>query len=611
MSSTTQSDLPFSTLVEALEKISMTSSRIQMTAQLVELFKKTPPAVVDKVVYFLLGELWPSWTGLPELGVAEKMLIKAVSLSVNVPESKVEEQLKTAGDLGLVAEKLKSEKERLGRGLLGFVKAVSEQLTVLRVYNSLSRIARAIGEGSRDVKLKILSGLLTDASPREAKYIVRFIEGKLRAGIGEATIMDALSITYGGGAQNRPIVERAFNLRADLGAVAKILAEQGIDALRKIEPQVGYPIRPMLAERLSDPEEILDKVGGKGLAEFKYDGERAQIHRLRDKVWIFSRRLENITHQYPEVVNHILKYMKSQEAIVEGEIVAFDPDTMELKPFQELMHRKRKHDVHVAMKEYPVKVFLFDLLYADGVDYTSKPLIERKEKLKEIIDESDVFKLAEHLLIDNPQALEEFFLKAIESGCEGLVVKAIHGNAVYQAGARGWLWIKYKRDYKSEMIDTVDLVVVGAFYGRGRRGGKYGALLMAAYNPELDVFESVCKVGSGFSDEDLERMPEVLRQYVVPNKPPRVVVGSIEPDVWIEPALVAEVIGAEITLSPNHACAMNKVRPGAGLSIRFPRFIRWRPDKGPSEATTSDELIEMYKRQLKAIASERRVLEEA
>ena len=597
-------DMEFDILASTFEKIEAITSRTQMTLYLVDLFKRTPPDIIDKVVYLLQGKLWPEWTDLPELGVAEKTLIKAIALATNSRESDVENLYKKLGDLGKAAEQLKSKAtSKGGMGLLAFIPTEKvEKLTVLKVYNTLARIALAAGEGSRDIKLKLLAGLLSDAAPKEAKYIVRFAEGRLRLGIGDATIMDALAIVYGGGAHARPIIERAYNLRADLGNVAKIVAEKGIEALKGIKPEVGIPVRPMLAERLSSPIEILKKAGGKALVEYKYDGERAQIHKRGQKVWIFSRRLENITRQYPDVVDYTLKHLKANEAIIEGEIVAYDPDTGDLRPFQELMHRKRKHDIHIAMKEYPVKVFLFDLLYADGIDYTEKPIVERRKKLEEIIEPSEVFKIAEYIITDDPEELEKFFLKAIEDGVEGVVVKALHGNAIYQAGARGWLWIKYKRDYKSEMIDTVDLVVVGAFHGRGRRGGTYGALLMAAYNPDKDVFETVCKVGSGFTDEDLAKLPEMLEPYVIDHKHPRVV-AKMEPDVWVTPALVAEIIGAEITLSPIHTCAMDKIKPGVGISIRFPRFIRWRPDKGPEDATTSHELVEMYKKQLRKMGS--------
>ena len=601
--------MEFELLANTFEKLEAVSARTQMTLYLVDLFKKTPADLIDKVVYLMQGRLWPDWKGLPELGVGEKGIIKAIVLATHSKESEVEQLRRKYGDLGTVAALLKERLEKTpGKpiGILAFLpqqQVKKKKLTVQEVYDTLAKIALAQGEGSRDLKIKLLARLLTDASPKEAKYIVRFVEGRLRLGVGDATIMDALAIVYAGSQAYRPVIERAYNLRADLGMVAKILATEGIEALKKIKPEIGVPIRPMLAERLNNPVEILKQVGGKAIVEYKYDGERAQIHKRGDQIWIFSRRLENITRQYPDVQEYARKYIKAHEAIVEGEIVAVDPETGELRPFQELMRRKRKHDIHIAMKEVPVHVYLFDVLYVDGEDYTQKTLPERRKKLEEIIEQSDEFRIAEYIITDDPQELEEFFLKAIEEGAEGVMVKAIHGKAIYQAGARGWLWIKYKRDYKSEMIEPVDLVAVGAFYGRGRRGGKYGTLLMAAYDPKTDTFKTVCKVGSGFTDEDLDRMMEMFKPYVIPNKHPRVD-SAMKPDVWFQPAIVAEIIGAELTLSPVHTCCYGWAKPGAGISIRFPRFIRWRPDKGPEDVTTTEELFEMYKRQLKKITEE-------
>jgi DNA ligase-1 len=603
--------MPFTLLAETFEKLERTTSRTQMLLYLVELFKKTPKETIDKVVYFLQGKLWPDWKGYPELGVGEKLLIKAASIALHVSESKIEQLAKRLGDVGRAVERLKLEKERAGTkpvGLLAFIpeaqrRTAAEGLTVEKVYDVLSRVAFATGEGSRDVKLKLLASLLSEASAKEAKYIARFVEGRLRLGVGDATIMEALAVVYGGSAALKPVVERAYNLRADLGMIAKLLAEKGIEELRKIKPEVGVPIRPMLAERLSDASEIMRKLGGRALVEYKYDGERAQIHKKGDRIWIFSRRLENITHAYPDVAEMARNYIRAREAIVEGEIVAIDPDTGELRPFQVLMHRRRKHDVYAVMKEIPVAVFLFDALYVDGEDLTVKPLPERRKVLETIIVQTDRWRLAEGILTDSADELDKFFLKAIEDGAEGVMAKAMHDRSIYQAGARGWLWIKYKRDYKSEMADTVDLVVIGAFYGKGRRGGKFGALLVAAYDPETDTFKSVCKVGSGFTDEDLEKLDDLLKPYIRDTKPPRVD-STMKPDVWVEPALVAEIIGAELTLSPIHTCCHGWAKPGAGISIRFPRFIRWRPDKRPEDATTTKELYEMYLRQLRKIREE-------
>ncbi len=601
-------DLEFKVLADIFEAMERVTSRTQLTLLMVKLLRQTPPEVVDKVVYLIQGKLGPDWRGYPELGVGEKTLMAAIASAFRATLSTVERMYKSLGDLGLVAERLAS-RSKAGRagpvGLEAFMGGGVRVLTVTRVYNTLLRVALATGEGSRDIKLRLVAGLLAEASPKEAKYIVRFIQGKLRLGVGDATVLDALAVAFGGGVQARDVIERAYNLRADLGLIARIVMEQGVEALRDVKPQVGVPVRPMLAERHSDPAEILRKVGGRGLVEYKYDGERGQIHKDGDRIHVYSRRLEDITHMYPDVVEMARRHLKADRVIVEGEIVAVDPETMELRPFQELMRRKRKHDIHKAMKEVPVSVFLFDILYRDGEDLTVKPLPVRRRHLEEVVKPSESWMPTPYIITSDPEELTKFFLKAIEDGAEGVMVKAIHDQSIYRAGARGWLWVKFKRDYKSEMIDTVDLVVVGGFYGRGRRGGKIGTLLMAAYDPESDTFKTVCKVGSGFTDEDLDRMDEVLGPYRVPHRHPRVE-SKMEADVWFAPAKVAEVIGAELTLSPLHTCCLGSVRPGVGISIRFPRFIRWRDDKSPEDATTEKELLEMYRRQLRRVEEEAR-----
>jgi DNA ligase-1 len=592
--------LEFALVAQTLDILEKTPSKIQQASTLAMLFKKCDPSSIDKVIYFIQGTLWPDWKGMPELGIAEKGIQKAISIALNIPENEVEKLYKSLGDYGLVAERLKISRERKSAGLTAFIKSekiAEKKLTVDEVYSTLAKIASLQGEGSRDIKIRLLASLLSSANAKEAKFIVRFVEGRLRLGVGDATIMDGLAIAFG---TSRDIVERAYNIYPDLGAIAKMLAGQGPQALRNIKPTPGIPLRPMLAERASDPSEILAKAGTPCLAEFKYDGERAQIHKKGKTVWIFSRRLEDITSQYPDVVDAVLKHVKADETIIEGEIVAVDPETGDYRPFQELMHRKRKKDIHEAVKEYPVIVRLFDCLYVDGVDLTLKPLSERREWLKKIVEESEEFRLAEHIVVKDVKELEEFFLKAIESGMEGLVVKSLGPDSVYQAGVRGWLWIKYKRDYKSEMIDTVDLVVVGAFHGKGKRAGSYGALLAAAYDPDTGTFKTVCKVGSGFTDEDLAALPKMFEQYKLSYKHPSVD-SDIEADVWFEPRIVMEVIGAELTLSPIHTCCKGWVKPGVGISIRFPRFVRWRPDKSPTEATTTKEIYEIYMKQLKKV----------
>jgi DNA ligase-1 len=584
--------LRYAVIAEAYEKIEATTKRLEMTDLLVNLLKNTPKEIINKVVYLTQGKIYPDFVDL-EIGVAEKLAIKALARASGRKESEIEEDVKKTGDIGETTQKFVANKRQ--------VTFFQQPLTVQRVYEILEKMARTSGSGAVDLKMALLAGLLADATPKEAKYIIRTVTGNLRLGIADMTVLDALAIAYGGGKENRGYLERAYNVSSDLGRVAKIVAEKGLASVKKFEISVGEPIRAMLCERLSSPEEILEKLGGKCIAEYKYDGERIQAHKKSDEVVLFSRRLENISSQYPDAVELLKKCVKAKDAILEAECVAIDSDTGEMRPFQELMHRRRKYGIEEAMEEYPVSLFMFDALYVDGKDLTLKPYPIRRRALEKAIAESDEVKIAKYIKTDNAKKLEKFFLEAIENGCEGLVCKSVAEDSVYQAGARGWLWIKYKRDYRSEMTDTVDFVVVGAFHGRGKRAGTYGALLLAVYNPEKDVFETVTKCGTGFADEDLAKFPKMMEKHKITYKHPRVQ-SMIEADVWFEPIVVIEILGAEITLSPIHTCAMNVIRKESGLAIRFPRFTgNYRFDKAAEDATTVREVVEMYRSQLKKV----------
>jgi len=589
----------YSEIVDVYEKIEATTKRLEMTDLLVNLLRKTPKEVIDKVIYLTQGKLYPDYYGI-EIGLAERLALRALSEASGITVSELEDRLSETGDIGLVAEY--ALQRRKIKTLTEFLSSSKKtQLTVLEVYNTLDEIAKTSGEGAQDKKIRLLAGILKKATPREGKYIMRTVTGRLRLGIADMTILDALAITFAQSKDARAKIERAYNVSNDLGEVAKKLAEEGLRGMDKIKIVIGRPIRPMLAERLSTAKEIMEKLGGSLAAEYKYDGERIQAHKNGDNVILFSRRSENITHHYPDVCELIRSGLKAKEAVVEGEAVAVNTQTGEFLPFQELMHRRRKYGIEEAMEKYPVTLFLFDVLYVDGEEMLDKPYLERRKKLEEIVIEGERVRIATSKIIKDPEELEKFFMEAVEIGCEGLVCKSIAPDSIYQAGARGWLWIKYKRDYKSEMTDTVDLVVVGAFWGKGKRAGSYGALLMAAYDDETDTFKTVCKVGSGFTDEDLEKLPSILEPYKISHPHARVD-AKLEADVWFTPAIVLEILGAEITLSPIHTCALNKIREGAGLAIRFPRFTgKYRTDKKPEDATTVNEIIEMYKMQLKKI----------
>ena len=586
----------YSKLAEAYIRLESTTKRLEMLVITAELLKETPADDMDILIYLTQGKIHPDWTGLPELGMAEKMAVEAVIGATGMKKLEVQSLLKERGDLGLVVEEaIRSQT---------LTKMSVKPLVVRDVYETFDNIARESGAGSSERKIKRLAGLLANASPLEARYITRTVEGKLRLGLGDMTILDALAVAYSESKENRGVLERAYNLTSDLGYVAKVLAEKGLEAVRELKIVVNKPIRMMLAQRLSTAEEIVQKLGGECSAEYKLDGERFQIHKQGPSVQIYSRRLENITHMYPDAREMALKQIKAIHAIVEGEGVAVDAETNELRPFQLLMQRRRKYHIEEMARKIPLAIFLFECLYADGEDLTLEPYASRRKKLSEILEETSRFSVTKSLSTSKPSEIEGFFDQAISEGCEGLIVKSTADNSLYQAGARSWLWVKLKRSYQSKMVEPVDLVIVGAFYGRGKRGGSYGAVLVAAYDQDSDLFKTVCKVGSGFTDEDLAKMPEKLKEYTLPHKPARVE-SLIQPDLWFDPAVVLEVIGDEITLSPTHSAAFGQLREGSGLAIRFPRFTgKWRDDKSPDDTTTVDEIINMYKAQLKKIQEE-------
>jgi DNA ligase-1 len=583
----------YDTLVEYYAKLESTTKRLEMTDILTGLFKEATADEVDEIVYLTQGKIHPDWKGEPEIGMAEKMVVETLTKVTGLKKAKVEQLISQLGDIGLTAEEALR-----GRTQDSFFQ---RNLTVTDIYSGLDRIARREGQGSSKQKMDDLGSLLADSSPLGARYLSRMVVGKLRLGIGDMTILDALSQAHTGSKEKRGVLERAYNLSSDLGLVARTLEEEGLEAIENFHVRVGSPIRVMAAQRLSTAEEIIEKLEGHCSAEYKLDGERFQIHKKGDRVNIFSRRLENITYMYPDAVQLTKTQINAEDAIIEGEAVAYDPDTGEDRPFQTLMQRRRKYGIEEMMEKIPVRVYLFDCLYADGRDLTLEPYPERINVLESITEQKDDYKLVERLVTSDPAEIDRFFQQSIADGTEGLVVKSTGNDSVYRAGARSWLWVKLKRSYQSKMQDHVDLVVVGAFHGRGRRAGSYGALLVAAYDPESDVYKTVCKVGSGFTDENLEQIPGMLEPHRLSHRHARVK-SLMEAEVWFEPAVVMEVLGDEITLSPLHTAAFDEIREGSGLAIRFPRFTRWRDDKSADEATTVQEIVDMYSSQLKTLS---------
>jgi DNA ligase-1 len=573
-------------VAEAYRDLEQVSSRLALTERLSALLAQTPAGLLPTVCYLCQGQIAPEFAGV-ELGVAEKLAVRAVATAAGTDAARVAVLVREAGDLGQAAERLLAP-PALGAG------GRAASLEVTEVVGALREIAAAGGAGSQGRKLGLLAGLLARATPLEARYLLRLVTRNLRLGIGTPTILDALAQVHAGGKAARPALERGYSICCDLGQVAATLVSGGLAAVEQLRVRPGNPVRVMLAQRLSGAEEILARLGGRCAAEYKYDGIRVQAHRTADgRVELFTRRLEEISDQFPDVVE-LLAGVGPPEVILEGEVVAYDAAAGELRPFGELMLRRRKHGIGQAVRDVPVGLFCFELLYADGRDLTTLPYPRRRAALEAVLTPSPRLRLATAAEVTDPVALDAMFAQAVTDGCEGLVCKSTGPDSGYQAGARGWQWIKLKRDYRTELSDTADLAVIGAFAGRGRRAGLYGAVLLAAYDADAGVFRAVTKCGAGFSDADLAALPARLAPLLSPGKPARVDARQ-EPDAWFEPGLVLEILSAELTLSPNYTAAWGQVQGDAGLAMRFPRFTgRWRDDKAPEDATTTRELAELF-----------------
>ena len=572
-------------VAQAYRDLEAASARLELIGRLADLVRQTPDDLLPTVALLCQGQIAPDFAGV-ELGLAERMAARAVAQVVGVPAEQVLAAARDSGDLGLAAERLLADLEP----------DRPATLEVEAVFEGLHQVAEAQGTGSQARKLAGLVGLLGQATPLEARYLVRTVTGSLRLGIGTATILDALAEVHAGGRKQRLILERAYNICSDLGLVAATLVSGGLAEVERMEVRAGNPVRPMLAQRMSSSAEILAKLGGSCAAEYKYDGIRVQAHRTADgALELYTRRLDRVSTQFPEVVKLLDQSLGPREAILEGEVVAFDPASGELRPFQDVMFRRRKYGITEAVSDYPVSLFCFELLYADGTDLTRLPYLERRARLAEAITPSARLRLTTAEQVDDEAALEATFEQAVAEGCEGLICKSVAPTASYQAGARGWQWIKLKRDYRSELTDTLDLVVVGGLAGRGRRAGMYGALLLAVYDPANERFQTICKCGTGFSDAELAGLPARLAPLARAQRPANV--DSLwAADVWFEPTLVVEVLAAELTLSPHHTAAWGLLKEDAGLALRFPRFTgRWRDDKAPTDATTVEEAVAMYR----------------
>ena len=588
--------MEFAILADSFNKMESTTKRLELTQYLVELFEKTPNEVISRIVYLLQGKLRPDFEGI-ELGVAEKLAIRAISKSSGIPLRKIEEEYRKGGDIGHAATKILEQKTQ--------TTFVVEDITVERVYETLFKIAKLEGTRSQDMKMKYISSLLNDATPIEARYILKILLGTLRLGVAENTVMDALAIAFSGSKENRKVLEKAYNVSSDLGKVAETIASEGLKGIEEFQATLFNPIRPMLADRVKSEEDAVEKFKGKFAAEYKLDGERVQIHVEGEKSTLFSRSLENISSYYPDIIEKIPKCIQAENAILEAEAVAINENTGEFLPFQELMHRRRKYKIEKAVTEYPITVNFFDILYCNGKSCLELDYKSRRERMEKIVKEDDFAKCIPMTIVENENQIEDFFENSINDGSEGLMLKML--DKPYQAGSRGSYWLKLKREYRNELGDSLDLVVIGGFFGKGRRTGNYGTLLLATYDEDVDTFTSICKVGTGFSDEDLDQLYQILHPKVTIKKNPRID-SEMEADVWFEPELVIEVVASEITLSPIHKAARNKIRKDAGLALRFPKFTgKIRIEKAVEDASTNEEVITLYAGQKKAAPEKKKI----
>jgi DNA ligase 1 len=584
--------MQFAELAAAFDRMESTHKRLELRSILVDLIRPLKPPELGEVLYVSQGMLRPEYEGV-ELGMADSLARRAVALATHSEEADVAGKTKVSGDLGTTAAELLKGRRSLDD---------HPPLSVRDAYAGLMKIAEAKGAGSQDQKIRALTDLLAAATPLEGKFLVRFVLGTLRVGVREMTILDALSIAFADGSKAaRQKVEGAYNLTSDLGLVASVLGNQGVDGLASVSLEVGRPVRPMLAERERSLEAVLKRMEGTCALEYKYDGLRVQAHIPRSgPVRLFSRRLEELSAQFPDLVEELPKAIPAGPAILEGECVPIEAATGEILPFQEVSRRRgRKYDLEKAIEEVPVCLFTFDVLLADGRPVYTQDFPERRALLEKIVRPTDRVKLANQKVVKELGPATEFFEEAVAAGGEGVMAKSIQPGSFYRAGARGFWWIKYKREYQAGLGDSIDGVVVGGFWGRGRRAGYFGAYLLAVYDPKKDRYESFCKVGTGFDDALLAELPKKLKKFETETRPPEVTT-ELEPDRWMRPGLVLEVRGAELTLSPIHGAAKGAIRPEAGLALRFPRFTgRIRDDKAPTDATTSDELVTMYRSQVR------------
>ena len=571
--------MKFGELAAYLDQLEATNSRNELVRILSELYRACTVDEIEPITYLIQGRLAPFFAPV-EMGLGERLLVSAIAMAYKTPKDEVSMSYRQAGDLGLTAQRFALQENG------------HQPPTVIEVHRRLFEIAGINGAGSLQRKLDLFAGLLRELDPSSAKHLVRITVGKMRLGIGDPTVLDALSFARRGDRSLRPVLEAAYNRTSDLGLIARTLwaeDERGLDALKVT---VGKPLRSQLAERLPNPESVIKKLGTVGVQP-KYDGLRVQIHKDAEQVNIFSRNLETMTSMFPELVAAASR-LKVESVILDGEAIAYNPESEEYVPFQETTSRRRKEGIEALALRVPLRAFVFDAMYRDGLDLTPLPYEKRLEIVNEVLRGSDTLVPTPLTKTDSAEVLTRELLDNISLGLEGVVAKRL--DSPYQAGARNFNWVKLKRNTSGELTDTIDVVLLGYYGGKGKRAEfGAGALLAGVYDSDRDEFVTISKLGTGLSDEGWREIHKRMNRLEVSHRPAR---GNsiLVPDVWLQPEVVVEVLADEITPSPRHTAGKAGDQPG--FALRFPRIISFRSeDKKPEDATSVREIREMFHQQ--------------
>lgn len=564
--------MKYTILAEAFEKLEKTASYLQKNEVIVDLLKKTPVEEMERVVLLLLGRTNPAYVS-KETGVGLQQLKKAVAKASGYSSSEVDKLMRQIGDLGEVAKQLLAKKKQ--------VTLFAEHLTVKKVFENVRALPDISGEGSVDKKIAAIAELLASSAPLEAKYVTRTVLGDLRIGVAEGRLRDAIATAF---KVSQDAVEHAYMLTTDYAVVAKSAAAGGEKGLEKLGLSVGHPVNPMLAQRAESIDEVLKRMGGKAAFELKLDGIRIQAHKDGDKITMFTRRMEDYTNMFPDLIDPIRRALKSKRAILDGELVAIDKKTGKPMPFQEVLKRRRKYEIKETIEQIPVEIHFFDVLLSDGETLLDEPYTKRRGVLEKILKPTNKIMIVEQEITGDKEEIQRFMSKALAMGHEGLLAKDINAN--YRAGRREFVWLKLK-----PVLETLDLVVVGGLYGKGKRAGYFGSYILAARDEETGRFKTVTKCGSGFTDEDLKELTKIFKKIQI-KKPHEDVDIEIGCDAYFSPQVVFETAYEEIQISPAE-------KHTSKMGLRFPRFLRIREDRRPQEVSTVKEIEELFKIQEK------------